>query len=61
LLPTKLKAGKNKEIKWCTLCDNCMELLVRQKNTGCATHDKEYASILTEARQKEGKIQFKYT
>ncbi|HOQ68029.1 MAG TPA: 2,4-dienoyl-CoA reductase [Candidatus Atribacteria bacterium] len=60
LIPAKLKAGKNKEVKWCTLCDNCMELLVRQKNTGCATHDKEYASILTEARQKEGKIKFKY-
>ncbi|MBN2072382.1 MAG: 2,4-dienoyl-CoA reductase, partial [Actinobacteria bacterium] len=42
-LPRKLEAGKPEEVNWCTACDNCVELLIRQAYVGCATYNKESA------------------
>ena len=54
LLPAKLEAGNEKEIQWCTACDNCAELLIRQKSVGCSTYEKEYAAVLKEIRKTAG-------
>lgn len=61
LLPAKLEAGKEGEINWCTACDNCVELLIRQKPVGCTTYFKEYTSALREIRRKEGLLKEKHT
>jgi 2,4-dienoyl-CoA reductase-like NADH-dependent reductase (Old Yellow Enzyme family) len=61
LLPAKLAAGKTDEINWCTTCDNCIEFLIRQQPTGCATYDKEYAQALLEIRRSEGLLKEKHT
>ncbi|MGQ9622919.1 MAG: oxidoreductase [Candidatus Caldatribacteriaceae bacterium] len=60
-LPKKLMEGKAEEVRWCTLCDACMELLIRQENTGCVVYEKEYAEILRETRKKYGVLKFKHT
>ncbi len=60
-IPAKLSAGKEDEIKWCTACDNCIELLIRQRNVGCTTYDKEYAAALQEIRRQEGLLKEKHT
>lgn len=61
LLPKKLKEGKDKEVHWCTLCDACMELLIRQQPTGCVVYNREYAEILRKTREKCGVLKFKHT
>jgi 2,4-dienoyl-CoA reductase-like NADH-dependent reductase (Old Yellow Enzyme family) len=61
LLPTKLMAGKANEVHWCTACDNCIELLIRQQNVGCATYDKPYMDALKRIRQEEGALRAKRT
>ncbi len=60
-LPKKLREGRGEDINWCTLCDTCMELLIRQKNTGCVVYEKEYAHILRETRAQLGVLKFKHT
>jgi 2,4-dienoyl-CoA reductase-like NADH-dependent reductase (Old Yellow Enzyme family) len=55
-LPTKLEAGKVEEIQWCTACDNCAELLIRQKSVGCSTYEKEYSAVLKEIRRNVGAL-----
>jgi len=55
-LPIKLEQGKSDEVNWCTCCDNCVELLIRQQVVGCTTYDKKYTSVLQEIRKKEGKL-----
>lgn len=61
LLPKKLAEGKSREVQWCTLCDACMELLIRQKPTGCVVYNREYAEILRETRKQYGVLKFKHT
>lgn len=61
LLPAKMKADKEDTINWCTSCDNCIELLIRQKNVGCATYDKEYVDALRKIRKEEGLLKAKRT
>jgi 2,4-dienoyl-CoA reductase-like NADH-dependent reductase (Old Yellow Enzyme family) len=61
LLPAKMKAGKEDTINWCTACDNCIEFLIRQKNVGCATYDKEYKESLRQIRREEGLLKAKRT
>jgi 2,4-dienoyl-CoA reductase-like NADH-dependent reductase (Old Yellow Enzyme family) len=61
MLPVKLEMGKEDEVNWCTLCDNCLEFLVRQQPVGCATYNKKYAKLLQEIRKKEGKLKEKHT
>jgi hypothetical protein len=60
-LPKKLREGKEDEIKWCTLCDNCIELLVRQTPVGCSTYYKRFTDILVEQRKIHGKLQIMRT
>jgi 2,4-dienoyl-CoA reductase-like NADH-dependent reductase (Old Yellow Enzyme family) len=61
LLPQKLAEGREDEIKWCTLCDNCIELLIRQRPIGCCTYNKYYTNVLIEARKSEGMLKEKHT
>ena len=60
-LPIKLQEGRRNEINWCTACDNCIEFLIRQKNVGCATYEKEYTLALKKIREEEGKLAEKRT
>ena len=60
-LPIKLQEGRRDEIKWCTCCDNCIEFLIRQENTGCATYEKEYTDALKKIREAEGLLKEKRT
>jgi len=56
LLPRKLREGKEDEIKWCTICDNCLELLIQQSKVGCSTYNKYYTDILVETRKEKGPL-----
>ena len=60
-MASKLKAGKDSEIDWCTACDQCVELLIRQKNVGCCTYNKEYVDALRKIRREEGLLKAKRT
>ena len=60
-LPRKFAEGREKDIKWCTACDHCIEFLIRQQAVGCATHDKEYAQALVAIRKAEGDLGAKRT
>ena len=55
LLPSKLEQGKENEINWCTVCDNCIEFLIRQKPVGCSTYEREYTLELKEIRRRAGR------
>jgi 2,4-dienoyl-CoA reductase-like NADH-dependent reductase (Old Yellow Enzyme family) len=60
-VPQKLMEGREDEIDWCTACDNCIELLIRQQNVGCTTYNKPYREALRIIRQEEGKLKAKRT
>ena len=57
-LPSKLKEGREGDIKWCTLCDFCLELLIQQSKVGCCTHDKFYTDELVKTRKEKGRLAF---
>ena len=61
LLPLKLKEGREDEIKYCTICDNCLELLIRQMPVGCCTFNKKYTKILTDVRKEKGPLKIHHT
>lgn len=60
-LPRKLREGREDEIKWCTVCDNCLELLIQQSKVGCATYDKFYTDVLVETRKEKGRLKVAHT
>jgi 2,4-dienoyl-CoA reductase-like NADH-dependent reductase (Old Yellow Enzyme family) len=60
-VPAKLMEGRENEVKWCTTCDNCIELLIRQMNVGCATYNKPYVKALQRIRKEEGSLREKHT
>lgn len=60
-LPRKFVEGREGEIDWCTACDNCIELLIRQQAVGCATHVREYTEALQAIRRAEGALAAKRT
>ena len=60
-LPRKFAEDKEKDIRWCTACDNCIELLIRQKPVGCTTYDREYSQALKVIRDAEGALAAKRT
>jgi hypothetical protein len=60
-IPLKIIEEREKDIKWCTACDNCIELLIRQKPVGCTTWDKEYGAALKAIRDEEGALKAKRT
>ena len=61
LLPLKLRTGMEKDIKWCTLCDNCLELLIRQCEIGCCTYNRYYTDVLVKARKEQGPLKQSHT
>ncbi|MDR1292003.1 MAG: 2,4-dienoyl-CoA reductase [Clostridiales Family XIII bacterium] len=61
LLPKKLRDGREGDIKWCTVCDNCLELLIRQTPVGCSTYNKRFTDLLVEQRKLHGKLQQAHT
>ncbi len=60
-LPVKMMENRDAEIKWCTLCDHCVEFLIRQYAVGCATFDKRFTQQYVDMLQKEGKLKQKHT
>ena len=56
LLPLKLKEGREEDIHFCTICDNCLELLIGQQKIGCCTYNKRYTDILVNTRKELGKL-----
>ncbi|MFP4006234.1 MAG: 2,4-dienoyl-CoA reductase [Candidatus Hadarchaeia archaeon] len=54
--PKKLLYGDQEDINWCTTCDGCVELLIRQENVGCTVHYEEYRKLLEEVRKEKGRI-----
>jgi hypothetical protein len=61
LLPLKLRDGREKEIDYCTACDNCLELLIRQKPIGCCTYNKYYTKVLMQTRKEMGRLTVDHT
>lgn len=61
LLPLKLREGAESEIKYCTACDNCLELLIQQSPIGCCTYNKFYTDILIKTRKEKGKLTVDHT
>ena len=61
LLPKKLREGREKEINYCTTCDNCLELLIRQRPIGCCTYNKYYTNVLVNTRKELGSLKERHT
>ena len=61
LLPLKLREGREAEIHYCTACDNCLELLIRQSPIGCCTYNKYYTKVLVNTRKEKGRLTVKHT
>ncbi len=61
LTPKKLIEGKEDEIKYCSSCLNCLELMIRQEHIGCATFNKRYTKIFVQMRKRLGKVQGMHT
>jgi 2,4-dienoyl-CoA reductase-like NADH-dependent reductase (Old Yellow Enzyme family) len=59
--PLKLREGRESEIKWCTLCLNCLELMIRQVPIGCTTYNPYYTKILQDIRAEKGKVREMHT
>lgn len=57
LTPLKLKEGREDEIKYCTQCMNCEELMIRQKPVGCVLYNKHYTELFREVRKTMGKLE----
>lgn len=60
-LPKKLREGKEDEIKWCLLCDNCLELLIQQSPVGCCVYNKRFTQELIKTRKEKGKLKVHHT
>jgi len=60
-LPVKYIEDREDEIHWCTACDSCVELLIRQQNVGCVVHNKPYTEILQKVRAEKGRLKLKVT
>ena len=61
LLPLKLREGREKEINYCTACDNCLELLIQQSPIGCCTYNKFYTGVLVKTRKEKGRLAVNHT
>lgn len=57
----KLGEGKESDIKYCTVCDNCLELLIQQSKVGCCTYDKRYTDELVKTRKEKGRLKVMHT
>lgn len=56
LTPLKLKEGREHEIKYCTQCMNCEELMIRQQPVGCVAFNKPYTQRFVDIRKTMGKL-----
>lgn len=54
--PRKLEEDREDEIKYCTQCMNCEELMLRQKPVGCVLYNKPYTELFREVRRTYGKL-----
>ena len=61
LLPLKLREDRQSEIHYCLGCDNCLELLIRQKPVGCCTYNKYYTNMLVATRKELGRLKEAHT
>ncbi len=61
LLPLKLREGREDEINYCTVCDNCLELLIQQSPIGCCTFNKYYTDVLVNTRKEKGRLKVNHT
>ncbi|MDD3362729.1 MAG: 2,4-dienoyl-CoA reductase [Hespellia sp.] len=60
-LPAKLAEGKEDEIKYCLLCDRCLELLIQQSKVGCCAYDKSAHEELVRTRKEKGNLTIHHT
>lgn len=60
-IPKKLRESKENEIKYCTVCDNCLELLIQQSKVGCCTYNKYYTNELIKTRKEKGRLKVDHT
>lgn len=60
-LPKKVREGKLDEIKYCLLCDNCLELLIQQSKVGCVAFDKKAHEELVRTRKEKGHLRVHHT
>lgn len=61
LLPKKFREGREDEINYCTICDNCLELLIQQSPIGCCTYNKYYTEVLKKTRAEKGRLKQSHT
>lgn len=61
LMPLKLMEGREQEINWCSVCDNCLELLIQQSPIGCCTYNKYYTDVLIKTRKEKGRLKVSHT
>ncbi|MCJ7695720.1 MAG: hypothetical protein MUO40_09870, partial [Anaerolineaceae bacterium] len=61
LLPKKFREGREDEINYCTICDNCLELLIQQSPIGCCTYNKFYTEVLKKTRAEKGRLKQSHT
>jgi len=59
--PLKLMEGREDEIKYCTICLNCLELMIQQKPIGCCTYNQYYTDMLVQTRKEKGKVMQDHT
>lgn len=60
-LPKKLREGNEEEIKFCLLCDKCLELLIQQSKVGCCAYDKAAHEELVRTRKEKGNLRIHHT
>lgn len=60
-LPKKLAEGKEDDIKYCLLCDSCLELLIQQSKVGCCIYDKTAHEELVRTRKEKGNLRVSHT
>lgn len=60
-LPKKVREGKLDEIKYCLLCDSCLELLIQQSKVGCVAFDKKAHEELVRTRKEKGYLRVHHT
>lgn len=56
LTPLKLAEGREDDIKYCTQCMNCEELMIRQMPVGCVLYNKPYLDVFKGVRKTMGKL-----
>ncbi len=60
-LPKKVREGRLDEIKYCLLCDSCLELLIQQSRVGCVAFDKRAHEELVRTRKEKGHLKVHHT